>query len=240
MAWLCIGTATGIEVRKDSDLMGHYNYLEKPYCAICSSPGLDTINCILKCATESAKTYGFNRTYALGKYLSQDQMQDDLLSKHIVYLKQKWGEQYSEPLGSALFLFVREKFPELFKADLVVPVPAHRNALERRQFNQTEKIADWYCDYSGQEILLCLEKLKESGFAKDKINLSRRYELVKGMFRLKSSSFEKHIKGKNIILLDDVATSCAQSSECSQVLRNHGARKVDVLTLGRNALDGAI
>jgi len=239
LAWLCIGTATGIKVQKGSTSLGDYNYLEKPYCEKCSSPGFNTQNCILNCESVLAKVYGFDRVYALGRYLSREKMPDDLLSKHIVYLK-KGYRQYSEPLGSALYLFVKNKNPQLSEADYVVPVPAHENAIERRGFNQTELILDEYCGFSNQDSLLCLEKVKESKFAKGKIGLVRRYELVKGMFRLKSSSFEKNIKGKYIILLDDVATSCAQSSECSQILINHGAKKVDVLILGRNVLDGAI
>jgi len=219
--------------------MGYYNYLEKPYCEKCSSPGFNTHNCILNCERELARVYGFNRVYALGRYLSREKMPDDLLSKHIVYLKAGY-RQYSEPLGSALYLFVKNKFPELLEADYVVPVPAHENARERRGFNQTELILDEYCIYSNQDSLLCLDKLKDFKFATEKIGLAKRYELVKDMFRLKSSSFEKNIKEKYIILLDDVVTSCAQSSKCSQILINHGAKKVDVLTLGRNALDGAI
>jgi len=203
----------------------------------CSSPGIKTEDCILHCTTDRSMVYGFNRVYALGKYMSREQMHDHLLSKHIVYLK-KGIEQYSEPLGSALYLFVKTKFPELLKADLVVPVPAHKNALKRRQFNQTEKIAEWYCSYSDQEILLCLDKLKDSKFAQQKFKLSERYEYVKGMFRIKSNSYENNIKDKDIILLDDVVTTCAQSSECSKVLLDHGASEVNVLTLGRNLLDG--
>ncbi|MDY6407952.1 MAG: phosphoribosyltransferase family protein, partial [Pseudomonadota bacterium] len=41
------------------------------------------------------------------------------------------------------------------------------------------------------------------------------------------------IKGKNILLIDDVMTTGATVSECAKVLKKAGARKVKVITLYR-------
>jgi len=41
------------------------------------------------------------------------------------------------------------------------------------------------------------------------------------------------VKGKRILLVDDVYTTGATVNECTQLLLNRGARQVDVLTLAR-------
>jgi len=234
MAWYCVFTPLKIRVNIGTKCLGYYDLLGEPYCKKCSSPGVKTEDCILQ-----DWVYGFNRLYALGKYVSLARSQENLLSKHIRLLKYHGYKQYSIPLGSALALFVQNKFPELLNANYIIPVPAHESKIIKRGFNQTELLLNEYCKKTGQDSLLCLEKLKDSEFARRGLGLDERYEQVKGMFKLESS-FDDVISGKYILLLDDVATCCAQSSECSRILLNHGADKVDVLTLGRNMLDDTI
>ena len=53
---------------------------------------------------------------------------------------------------------------------------------------------------------------------------------VKNAFSIKDSS---KIAGKNVLLVDDVYTTGATANECSKVLLNVGAGRVDVLTLAR-------
>jgi len=234
MAWYCVFTPLKIRVNDGPKFVGYYDLLEEPYCKKCSSPGVKTEDCILQ-----DWVYGFNRVYALGKYISYERSKDNLLSSHIRFLKYSGQKQCSIPLGSALSLFVKNKYPELLNADYIVPVPAHKSKISKRGYNQTELLTAEYCKNTSQISLLCLEQLKNIEFASMKLGLAKRYEQVKGMFKLQPSFYDV-ISGKYILLLDDVVTSCSQSSECSRLLINHGADKVDVLALGRNVLDDTI
>jgi len=79
-----------------------------------------------------------------------------------------------------------------------------------------------------------LEQIKN--FKQRGKGLEERYEAVQDAFRFKRE-FKHAIEDRYIVLIDDVVTSCATVSECSKVLINNGALKVDVLTCGRNRLE---
>jgi ComF family protein len=64
---------------------------------------------------------------------------------------------------------------------------------------------------------------------------TQRWNNVKGVFEIKKWK-ESLIQNKNIILVDDVMTSGATQSYCSQELKKAGAKKVISVTLGRNIL----
>jgi predicted amidophosphoribosyltransferase len=55
------------------------------------------------------------------------------------------------------------------------------------------------------------------------LNLLQRRENVKDAFKLRS---KQNLKGKNILLIDDVITTGATISECGRILKRAGASKV--------------
>lgn len=229
-AFRCNFTPMAVRVYNGSRDLGYYYFLEEPWCKKCGSPGVKTEDCILQ-----KKVYGFNRVYPMGSYYSLDHGKD-LLSKHIVWLKMGYRE-YAIPLGKALSLYVNQICPELLEADFVVPVPAHQDKKsEKKDYNHSELLVNEYCKNTNQTMLSCLEQLKPTKFANSNYGIDERYEHVKGMFGM-LPSYVDIISGKYILLLDDVVTSCAQSSECSNILMINGAKKVDVITLGRNKLN---
>ncbi|MBU7044940.1 MAG: ComF family protein [Theionarchaea archaeon] len=65
------------------------------------------------------------------------------------------------------------------------------------------------------------------------MNLKRdeRRENVKGAFEVK---YPNRFKGRKILLIDDVATTCATIDECARVLKNAGAQEVNALVLARD------
>ncbi len=56
---------------------------------------------------------------------------------------------------------------------------------------------------------------------------------VRGAFTLKT---EKSVRGKRLLLVDDVYTSGATVKECSRTLIRAGAKEISVLTLARTVL----
>jgi len=229
MSWHCVYTPLQIRVNFGYTFKVYYEFLEEPFCEKCSSPGVTQEECMLK-----YYVYSFNKVYALGKYIKKGPPWNHLLSSHIRGLKQKGYENYAIPLGMSLNVLLKNKYSNLLNADYVVPIPSHKNKIKRKGFNQTELIANKFCEESSMNLLSCLVQIKDVELRD--LSLDKRYEIVKGMFEF-NNEFHKHIKNKYIILLDDVVTSCATVSECSKLLIDNGAKIVDVLTCGRTALD---
>ena len=46
--------------------------------------------------------------------------------------------------------------------------------------------------------------------------------------------FPHIFKGRKVLLIDDIATTCATIDECAKMLRNAGAQEVNALVLARN------
>ena len=114
--------------------------------------------------------------------------------------------------------------------DLIIPVPLHFTRLLKRKYNQSAILAkelsllrDVEVDYKSlrrhkkttpQVLCSGKERLK---------NVKKAFEVV---------DIEK-IKGKRIVLIDDVYTTGATLRECASVLLKGGAKSVDALTIAR-------
>ncbi|MDN5698640.1 MAG: hypothetical protein L0G70_11810, partial [Rubrobacter sp.] len=110
--------------------------------------------------------------------------------------------------------------------DAVVPVPLHRFRLARRGFNQASEIAREVAGALGARYS---ETLWATRRTRDQVELSaaERRENVAGAFRT-----EERVGGK-ILLVDDVLTTGATLSACSEVLREAGSAEIHALTLCR-------
>lgn len=116
------------------------------------------------------------------------------------------------------------------EADMVVPVPLHAMRLWQRRFNQSALLADRLARSCGKPwhpgVLLRLRHtVQQKGLSRKERALN-----VRNAFGVN----RKHdLKGKNILLVDDVFTSGATLNECARALKKAGAEKVFVLTIAR-------
>jgi ComF family protein len=112
-------------------------------------------------------------------------------------------------------------------ADLIVPVPLHPRRLRQRGFNQALLLAHAFSEAPlGREAVVRVRHTVPQVELKPK----ERRDNVKGAFGVPDPAL---VKGKNILLLDDVYTTGATVRECAKVLLKAGARRVDVLTVAR-------
>jgi ComF family protein len=115
---------------------------------------------------------------------------------------------------------------------LVVPVPLFPLKRRQRGFNQAELIAGTVVklDPSGRfELNPVLHRTRET---QSQIGLSRhqRRENLRGAFAVTAP---ETIRGREVLLVDDVFTTGTTASECALVLRRAGAAKVYVATVAR-------
>lgn len=80
-------------------------------------------------------------------------------------------------------------------------------------------------------VLSSLKKVKRTRLQTD-LSREERLQNLQDAFLI-SPSKKKEVKGKRILLVDDVLTTGATVNACAKVLKQSGAERVDVLTLAR-------
>jgi ComF family protein len=114
--------------------------------------------------------------------------------------------------------------------DLVVPVPLHPKRLRERGFNQALVLARVIGRREGIPCTgFVLRKTRSSA---PQIDLSprEREKNVKGSFSVTGPA---KVRGKRVLLIDDVMTTGSTVNECARELLKAGAVEVDVFTLAR-------
>ncbi len=113
------------------------------------------------------------------------------------------------------------------EADLLVPVPLHPRRLQARGFNQALLLAQAF-----PMLPLAREALVRLRHTRPQVGLNprERRDNVQGAFAVPDQTL---VKGKNILLVDDLLTTGATVQECARVLKKAGALRVELLTVGR-------
>src|SRR3989344_966364 len=148
-----------------------------------------------------------------------------------------WNLKYNAVAGIAdkLAELLADHLAELdvldyFAAAALVPVPLHKRRLRHRSYNQAALIAEALARRLNLEYLPVLRKVKKT---KSQIDLPREERLlnVKDSF-----DCEPHpsLRGRKIILIDDVATTGATLNECARELKKQNASEIWGLVVARN------
>ncbi|MFH1698768.1 MAG: ComF family protein [Candidatus Omnitrophota bacterium] len=142
----------------------------------------------------------------------------------------KYGNKrsLSPVLAGLMNEFIREYGIYLDFIDWIIPIPLSSARMREREYNQSEllsrHIAQEIQKKVSQDILIrSRNTLTQTG-----LKHSQRRENVKGSFKVRDC---KPIKGRNLLLIDDVLTTGATASEAAYTLKNAGANVVFVLTL---------
>ena len=119
-------------------------------------------------------------------------------------------------------------------ADIVAPVPLHRWRLLSRKFNQAAELArqphiSGACEYCPDLVT----RIRSTTLQK---NMTREERLANmaGAFEVPTRHLNR-LKGKSVLLIDDVMTTGATLSTLSRCLSDAGAETVNVLALARVA-----
>lgn len=170
------------------------------------------------------KPYAFSVAFALFPY--------EKVQKGIHLFKYDGVRSFGEGFGQLMAEYLLEYHEELLaETDLLLSVPLHPKKEKRRGFNQTN--------------LLCQEISKETGllFSADALTRKRdtvpqstltpeeRKENLKDVFAVAAE-----VRGKRILLVDDIFTTGTTCNECAKVLYRAGAKEVKVFCLAAAGL----
>ena len=114
--------------------------------------------------------------------------------------------------------------------DLIVPVPLHYSRLIKRRYNQSALLAKELGKLTN--IKVDYNTLVKGRITKAQIDCDGKERLinVKNAFYIKDAG---KIKGKRILLIDDVLTTGSTLNECAKVLKQAKAKSIDGLTVSR-------
>jgi ComF family protein len=196
-------------------------------CEICGRP-LGGVNATqeqpLLCEACRDKTYAFERARSFAMY-------EGPLVQAILLLKFEQIEPLGAWFAERLAEVVRDA-GELLAADLVVPVPLHRQREKERGYNQAALISKPLArrlQLPHKAVLLVRTKPRPD---KRILSLEERWESVRGAFATRPGS---QVDNQRVLLVDDVLTTGATLDACSRALRKGGARSVLGLTVARAA-----
>ncbi len=175
------------------------------------------------CAGCRSHVFHFEGALRLGPY-------DGLLREVILRLKHSSGERLAEMLGELWATHDERRFRPL-GADAVVPVPLHWWRRWQRGYNQSEALAR---SLAARLQLPCqarwLQRIRNTPSQVQQSAAVRR-DNVRGAFAARP---RPELRGKTILLVDDVLTTGSTASEAARALRAAGAARVTVAVLAHS------
>ena len=127
---------------------------------------------------------------------------------------------------------MRAGAPLITEAELIVPVPLHRWRLLRRRYNQAALLAHALGHLADRPVVPDLLVRRRPTPSQGGLGRKGRQRNVAGAFALRRGRADQ-IRGRRVLLIDDVHTTGATLAECVRALRRAGAAAVDALTLAR-------
>ena len=211
-------------------------------CISCGKEGSDLcINCLLD--SPPAERESANWIFPLFDYRHIP------IKKSIWLLKYKGKKRLAGIFAEIMYGKIIEELSELsalsnFREPILIPIPLSKRRFRERGYNQAELICKeltkldlntnlrYSVDtklernfYFEKNVLI---KIKET---EHQANIKNRRERLKN---LSDSFFVKNpeiIKGRNIILIDDVITTGATLNEAKKILKQSGAKKIIAFTV---------
>jgi ComF family protein len=174
----------------------------------------------------------FNRKFAAGKIISGFQslfvFETEGAVQKVIH-EMKYGNSFviGKTLGQ---LAANELYPDVknWNADFIIPVPIHRLRRADRGYNQSLYIAKGISSMLKIPFKPRIIKRARYTSTQTALNLAERKMNVKNAFLLQHP---KTIKGKRIILIDDVITTGATITECGKVLLDNDAENVFAMSI---------
>lgn len=208
-------------------------------CLACGDSGAELC---LKCLREvrTAERESADWIFPLYDY------RDPTIKKGLWLFKYKNKRTLADVFAVLLHDKIAEELSELmllqnFRDPLLVPIPLSPKRYRERGFNQAELLCKALLKINSptpkihssasvkmQMLKDILIKTKETEHQARIKNRSERLKNLTGSFAVKNP---ESVKGRNIILVDDITTTGATLNEARKVLKNFGARKIIAFTV---------
>jgi ComF family protein len=190
------------------------------FCKECHTPFLTAfpLDDEGRCRLCASGERPFDGVYSLGAYQGR-------LRELIHLFKYAGIRSLAGPLG----VWLAEACPRQQSYDAIVSVPLHWTRRWKRGFNQSEMLGAELQRHLGVRMLRLLRRRKATPSQAGSTAAARRRNL-RGAFAVRAP---EQVRGKSILLVDDVFTTGATAAAAAAALKRAGAAHVTVLTLAR-------
>ncbi len=150
---------------------------------------------------------------------------DGLIRQAVHELKYRNLRALASPLAELMYDYlIKNPLP----GEVLVPVPLHRKRYRERGYNQSALLALELGKLTGLPVIEnCLVRQSYVLPQARAASVGERHENVAGAFACRDG----RLRGKGVILVDDVSTSGATLDACAGVLKSAGAAEIRGLTL---------
>lgn len=197
-------------------------FLEKPWCEVMGTPFSHDFGTGFLSAEAIADPPPFARARAAVAYSGVARRLVQGLKFHDRTDLAPWMARWMLRAGAEL----------VADAEVVVPVPLHWRRFFWRQFNQSAELARTIASLSGVPFApAAVRRVKRT---RQQVGLGQREreDNVRAAFSVPPEA-EIDIRGRRVLVVDDVYTTGATVTAVTRALRKSGANAVDVLTFAR-------
>lgn len=160
----------------------------------------------------------FDAVYSFGLYEAE-------LRKLIHLFKYEGVRPLKRPLGA----WLAQALPLDLRFDAIVPMPLHWSRWLRRGFNQADLLARELSARSGFPVERLVQRARSTARQAQLTRAGRRRNVARA-FKVARPD---RVRGKRLLLIDDVFTTGATLNACATALKRAGAAHVSGLTLAR-------
>lgn len=213
--------------KKPLDLLLSFFYpCRCPFCGVIVSPSLRLCE---KC--QKSISFHHRKFFVGNRWLCTSPFSYSSLAKNAVF-QLKFGDcgQIARQMSSYMLDSIRENFSE-YSFNIVTFVPMDRKRKRKSLYNHSKLLAK---ELSASLSLPCLPLIIKTKHNKFQHTLppEERVNNVKGVYSF-NKRFLASVKGKTVLLCDDVITTGATLSECCKVLEEAGAADVFCVTFAK-------
>ncbi|TDU81452.1 ComF family protein [Prosthecobacter fusiformis] len=205
--------------------------VQAPYCAVCGEPYDGAITQAFVCKNCVGRRIAFD--FAVSGYKAEGPLRE-------MILHYKYRRDLSLRAGLADILSTALNDPRLASEDLsqwlLVPVPLHFTRQFWRGFNQSWELCRSLSRQTGIPTAQVLQRQMRTR-PQARLHRKKRLQNLKQAFALlpdRPWRRSPDLRGRRILLVDDVLTTGATAHECAKILKlNAGVEKVVVITAAR-------
>ena len=208
------------------------NLLFPPKCTLCANvlEKQETDLC-RDCRLNSPECAGIHKNFSFLDSWAAVWYYEGNIRGSLLRYKFRRARHYAPVYGRMLAMRLQQEYPDGF--DILTWVPVSRLRRFTRGYDQVELLAEAVGQELGMQPVSTLKKVRNNRPQSGIVGQAKRRANVLGVYR---AVCPQEVRGKRVLLLDDIITTGATAGECARVLLTAGAKELHcgVIAAARN------